>query len=252
MSRISTFFCLSILFLTASSFVFASDAAKAQPIFNVPLKDTVPSITTRGVASTEVVPDLAMISLGVETERPKAADAARDNASTTQAVVAEIKAQGVAAGDIRTVSITLAPVYDETTDSNGRVKRTRRGYLAANVLSVRVRDIAVAGALLGQLLDKGVNKVQEISFDYSQKDSKYEGLRIDAVRDALRKANSYTTGLGIRLGRILLITSEPREVVPVAVRTLGGAPRDAAVAVPIEPGAETLRIEVDVTWELVP
>ncbi|MCL2452172.1 MAG: SIMPL domain-containing protein [Alphaproteobacteria bacterium] len=248
MSRAS--FSISFLFLTASSLAGASGATKAQPVFAVPLKDAVPSITTRGASSAEVVPDLATISLGVETERPKAGDAARDNAAAIQAVVAEIKAQGVEAKDVKTVSITLAPVYDETTDSNGRIKRTRRGYLASNVLSVRVRDVTKAGTLAGQLLDKGVNNVQGISFDYSQKDSKYEGLRVDAVRDAQRKANSYVSGLGIKLGRILLIAPEPREAAPVAMRTLGGAAGDAAMAVPVEPGVETLRMEVEVTWEL--
>ena len=46
-------------------------------------------ITTNGVASTEVVPDIAIISLGVDTERPKAAAAARDNALAVQAIVGE-------------------------------------------------------------------------------------------------------------------------------------------------------------------
>jgi hypothetical protein len=89
---------------------------------------SVPSITTNGVASTEVVPDIATISLGVETERPKAADAARDNALAAQAIVGEIKAQGIEARDIKTLSVTLAPVYDGIQDANGYVtKRTLRG-----------------------------------------------------------------------------------------------------------------------------
>src|ERR1700730_14254683 len=37
-------------------------------------KDTVPTILTHGVASAEVVPDIAIISLGFDTERAKAAD----------------------------------------------------------------------------------------------------------------------------------------------------------------------------------
>ena len=100
-----------------------------------------PSITTNGVASTEVVPDIATISLGVETERPKAADAARDNALAAQAIVGEIKAQGIEARDIKTLSVTLSPVYDEDRDDNGHVtKRTLRGYMAHNSLSVRIRE----------------------------------------------------------------------------------------------------------------
>ncbi len=107
----------------------------AGPTSSVPLKNSVPSITTNGVASTEVVPDIATISLGVDTERPKAADAARDNALAAQAIVGEIKAQGIEARDIKTLSVTLSPVYDEVHDANGYVtKRTLRGYIAQQFL----------------------------------------------------------------------------------------------------------------------
>ena len=106
---------------------------------------SVPIITTNGVASVDVVPDSATISLGVDTERPKAADAARDNARAAEAIVAEIKAAGIDPKDIKTVSITLSPVYDETTNSSGRTKRTLRGYEAHNAVSVRLKDVTKAG-----------------------------------------------------------------------------------------------------------
>ena len=146
----------------------------------VPLKDSVPSITTNGIASTEVVPDLATISLGVDTERPKAAAAARDNALAAQAIVGEIKAQGIEARDIKTLSVTLAPVYDGIQDANGYVtKRTLRGYIASNSLSVRIKEVAKAGVLAGQLMDKGANSFEGIAFDYTQKAAKYDALRGD-------------------------------------------------------------------------
>jgi len=113
---------------------FGTHIVHAQQQLYPSLKDSVPNITTNGVASAEVVPDIATISIGVDTERPNAADSARD----TQAVVGEIKAQGIEAKDIKTLSITLSPVYDESTDANGRIiKRTLRGYSAHNSLSVR-------------------------------------------------------------------------------------------------------------------
>jgi uncharacterized protein len=134
-------------------------------------KDTVPTILTHGVASAEVVPDIAIISLGVDTERPKAADAARDNARAVQAMIAEIKAQGIEAKDIKTLSVTLSPVYDEVhvQNPNGEVtkrtsgppgtavlsllpegatsyvtKKQLRGYIAHNSFGVRIRDIEKA------------------------------------------------------------------------------------------------------------
>jgi uncharacterized protein YggE len=217
----------------------------------LPLNDSVPSIATNGVASTEVVADIATISFGVDTERPNAAAAARDNARIAQAIVGEIKAQGIETKDIETLSVTLAPVYDEVTDANGRVtKRTLRGYIAHNSLSVRVREIEKAGALAGLLMDKGANSFEGIAFDYSQKEAKYDVLRGDAVRDALRKANSYVNGLGLKLGRVLEIATKGGSYEAAAVRMRAAAPLEAAAAVPVEPGVETLRTEVQVTWEL--
>jgi uncharacterized protein len=225
--------------------------AQAQQVLS--LKDSVPSITTNGVASTEVVPDIATISLGVETERPKAADAALDNARTAQAIVGEVKAQGIEAKDIKTLSVTLSPVYDEVRDASGYVtKRTLRGYAARNSLSVRVRDIEKTGILAGQLMDKGANSFEGIEFDYTQKEAKYDSLRGDAVRDALRKANSYVNGLGLKLGRVLEIATQAPYPAPAGMspKMLGAAKRESASAVPIEPGSEVLRTEVQVTWEL--
>lgn len=224
--------------------------AHAQQVLS--LKDSMPSITTNGVASTDAVPDIATISLGVHTERPTAAAAARDNARAAQAIIGEIKAQGIETKDTKTLSVTLAPDYDEVTDANGRTKRTLRGYIAHNSLSVRIRDIEKAGVLAGELLDKGANSFDGIAFDYSQKEAKYNALLGDAVRDALLKANSYANGLGLKLGRVLEIATQLPE--PVAAGFGGmlprGAPR-AAAAIPVEPGVETLRTEVQVTWELV-
>ena len=102
-------------------------------------------------------------------------------------------------------------------------------------------------------MDKGANSLEGIEFDYSQKDAKYDGLRGDAVRDALRKASSYVNGLGIKLGRVLDIATEPPAPVPTGMspRMLGAGPREAAAAaIPVEPGVQTLRTEVQVTWEL--
>jgi uncharacterized protein len=242
-----------LIFIATIPLGIGAQPAMAHAQNFVPLKNSVPTVTTNGVATTEVVPDIAIISLGVDTERPKAAAAARDNALAARAIVGEIKAQGIEARDIKTLSVTLSPAYDEIQDANGRVtKRTLRGYIAHNSLSVRVREIEKAGTLAGQLMDKGANSFEGIEFDYTQKEAKNDALRSDAVRDALRKANSYVNGLGLKLGRVLEIATQVPYPVPAGMssRMLGAAQHEAAAAVPVEPGIETLRTEVQVTWEL--
>jgi uncharacterized protein YggE len=230
------------------------EPAKAQaPRATCALKDAVPSLTTTGVASVDVVPDSATVVLGVVTERPKAADAARENAAAAQAVVAEIKAQGVEAKDIKTRSVALSPVYDEIRDNDGRTtRRALRGYSARNELAVRVRELGKVGDLVARWIDKGANRVDEITFDVEAKDVKYEALRVDAVRDALRKAQSYATGLGLRLGRVLAIAppSSGYTAVHPTVAYARAPASDGSVPVPVEPGVQTLRTEIEVTWEL--
>jgi uncharacterized protein YggE len=214
------------------------------------LKNTVPSITTTGSASVEVEPNIATITLGVVTERPTAAEAASENARAAQALTSEIKAKGIDAKDVRTLAVTLSPVYDETLDANGRlIKRKLRGYSARNDLSIRVRQIASAGALARQLIDKGANSFDGVAFDYEPKEDKYDVLRTAAVRDALRKATSYVGGLGLKLGRVLEISSPSPHAfasAPMAKSVQG----DSAIAIPIEPGVEILRTDVQVSWEL--
>jgi len=131
----STSFRFSLLlarlaFLAAFPLGFGTHIVHAQQQLYPSLKDSVPNITTNGVASAEVVPDIATISIGVDTERPNAADSARD----TQAVVGEIKAQGIEAKDIKTLSITLSPVYDESTDANAV---SSSGPYAVTALTIR-------------------------------------------------------------------------------------------------------------------
>jgi uncharacterized protein YggE len=217
------------------------------------LKEIVPTVQTTGTASVEVQPDIATIRLGVVTERPKAADAARENAQTVQAVVADIKAQGVAAKDIKTQAVALAPVYDEIKDGEGRsTRRVLRGYLARNDLNIRIRQLGKIGDLVGTWIDKGANRLESIDFDIEAKEVQYDALRVEAVRDALRKAQSYASGLGVRLGRIVSIAPPSQGPVtphaPVAFNR--AAASDAAFVVPVEPGVQTLRTEVEVVWEI--
>ncbi len=205
-----------------------------------------------------MVPDLAIISFAVVTERPTATAAAGDNATAAQAVVGEVKAQGIEARDIRTVSVTLSPVYDESRDANGHlVKRTLRAYQARNGFEVRIRAVDKAGALARQLIEKGANNFGGISFEIEHPEPKLRALQSEAMKDALARAQSYTDALGLHLGRVLEIVppgeGTPYPAAPRAKLAMAPAPMPdaAAAAFPIEPGIETLSTSVTVTWELV-
>jgi hypothetical protein len=242
---------LPLVLAFSTGFGLAAMPAQAAPA----LKETVPIITVTGQAQTEIVPDIAIISVAVSTERPTAEAAAAENAGVAQALIEEIKAQGIDAKDIKTVAITLAPVYDEQQDATGRLlKKTLRGYTARNSLAIRIHAVDKAGAIARRLIDKGANEFQGISFDSDHKDAVYDRLRGEALQDALRQAKAYLPAGGPHLGRILEI-SPVNAVSQKYLRYASGAsagPPPAATNIPIEPGTLTLEAQVQVVWELSP
>jgi uncharacterized protein YggE len=217
------------------------------------LKDAVPHITVVGHARMEVVPDLAILSLSVVTERPKADDAAAENARTAQALIADIKAQGIDASDIQTTSVALSPDHEEIGEGVSQTsKQVLRGYIARTSVAVRIHDLATAGTLARRMIDKGANQVDDISFGYEHEDEAYDKLRDAAMRDALRRAKDYLPAAEMYLGRVIEIspvegTAEPRANLAFAAAS---AARTAEAPIPIEPGTLTLQTDVEVTWEL--
>lgn len=235
--------------ILAAILALAPGSAAAQAA----LKDAVPHITVVGHARMEVVPDVAILSLSVVTERPKADDAAAENASTAQALVADIKAQGIAAADIKTTSVTLSPDYEEISEGVSQTtKQVLRGYIARNSLAVRIHDLAAAGALARRMIDKGANQVDDIRFGYEHEDEAYDKLRDAAMRDALRQAKDYLPAADMSLGRVIEISPVEGVAEPRANLAFAAAPaaRPAEAPIPIEPGTLTLQTEVEVTWEL--
>jgi uncharacterized protein YggE len=237
--------------------VMASSAARAQDDEGgtTALDDT-PHITITGTASTEVVPDIAEISLGVSTERPRAADAANETARIAHDIVEAAKAQGVESRDIRTQSVTLTQVFDTVTDSNGRYTgRKPRGFSASNIIVLRVRALDKAGALAQSLIDKGATQFNGISFSVEHPERVMDTLLASAVRDAKRQAEIAVGAAGVKLGRVLLIERpEAKGGGPVfrsrAVPMAMAAP--AAAPMPVEAGTQTLSNEMTVTWAVEP
>jgi uncharacterized protein YggE len=212
----------------------------------------IPFIKVAASKSAEVVPDLAVMHLGVMTEKKTAAEAANENAKAAQRIVDQVKSLGIESRDIQTVSVTVTPVYDEERDPSGRVtKRTLRGYTARNSLEVRIRQVDKAGAIARQLIDKGANYFGGIQFDIADPEQRLGELRIAALQDAARKARSYADALGVKLGRILEIAPQPQAEGPIPARALRSAAEAAPAVIPVEPGVKTLEAHVTVVWALM-
>jgi uncharacterized protein len=232
--------------------VFSLGAAEARAS-EAALKDAIPHLTVTGTAKADVVPDMAVISLGVVTERPQPSDAIDENARAVQAVVDDIKAQGIEARDIKTTQVSLVAVY-ETDEFVRTPKNKLRGYSARNAVEVRIRQIDKAGLFVSQWVSRGANQLLGLHFVIEHPEPVYEKLRGEAVQDAAHHATANLASTGAKLGRIIEIVggSEGQTnpvMAPLAHQALDGASRSAPV--PIEAGTQNLSTSVQITWELV-
>ncbi|MDR7040680.1 uncharacterized protein YggE [Methylobacterium sp. BE186] len=230
--------------------ILAGTLSQAQAQEDQP-RSRLPSMTVTASATREVVPDIAVLRLSISTERPTASAATEETARTSQTVLAEIRAQGLDPRDLKT-AITVSPMYDEERGPQGQtLKRALRGYVARNALTVRLRDIARAGALTRSLIEKGANVLEGIQFEISEDQRRTDELRVQAIKEAARKAKLYAEAAQVRLGRVLAVEPDP-DAQALPLRAAPAVSGGVTAIIPVEPGVEQVTARVSVTWEITP
>lgn len=197
------------------------------------------TIVVSGTGRVSVAPDIALLMLGVESQAPTLAEATADAARRMSAVVARIKALGIADADIATVAYSVDP-RTAPPDPVRRDPPRIVGYHVSNLAQVTVRKLADAGPILDAAVAAGANAVRGIRFTLADSSTAQAQARKNAVADALAKARELAAAAGVTLGPVLTIreggASPPTTMRAMALRTES----------PIEPG----QLEVAVTIEL--
>jgi uncharacterized protein len=196
-------------------------------------------ITVTGTHVARVAPDAAEWSFGVRARGATARGALRAAAGRSRAVVAALRAAGVARADVQTESVSLYPHLDEGT---GEVD----GFQAASSVRVVVRSLGRVGAVVDAATRAGANEVFGPHLTTSNRETVYRQALERAYDDARVKAEALARTTGLSLGR------------PVAVvEGAGPGGRDyavmggteaAALDVEVEPGVNEVSASVTVTF----
>ncbi|MET9433888.1 SIMPL domain-containing protein [Streptomyces sp. NPDC006551] len=201
------------------------------------------TLTVTGAGRAAAAPDLVVLSVGVEVTRKTAKEAMSAQRSAAEALLAALREQAVAAGDIRTDSLSLSTVYGQS--DGGETEVT--GYQAGQSFSVKVRDIDRAGRVIGAVTDAtgDAGRVNGVAFDVADRSALRAQAREAAHRDAYEKASQHARLSGLRLGRLVSLT-EDDATRPGAVP---GVPADAQ-QVPLAPGEIEEQVTVTAVYEL--
>lgn len=203
------------------------------------------TVNVSGGGQVSAQPDIAVVTLGVQTEAEEAASALTDNSQQMQALVDVLKDEGVAAEDIQTQVVRLRPRYEEEPRAEGQ--RELIGYTATHVVEVRIRDLDTVGEILDTAIQAGGNRIEGIRFEVSDPTVYLDQAREAAWNDARHKAEQLADLAGAELGEVLTISESGRGPQPIVERPMAV---EAAAAVPIEPGSQSIQVDLQVTWYL--
>ena len=199
------------------------------------------TIVTNGQATVKRPPDVAFITLAVESRAKNPRDAQRQNADAMALVQKQLDGLNVARDARRTLGLWLQQQYDNV---NGR--QIPRDFVAHNSLEVRIEDVARVGEIADAVVQGGVTSLNGIQFDLKDRSgAEREAVRL-AVGDARGRAEAAAAGAGRTLDRILKI-EESRPDMIVQTQRLAFSAAESLARTAVDPGLIDIRASVVLT-----
>lgn len=227
-----TVLCFVTLALVAGSIIPAS-AQTAEP----------GKLQVTGSAVVLGNPDIAHITLGVETESTSAQEAAGENAEQMAAIIAALKELGLTDQALATSGYNIYST-SQVLNRGTAEERTVTLYRVQNRLTITTRDLDQVGEIVDRAVRAGANQVQGISFDVEDKQAlQLEALK-KAVQQARGKAQAMAEAAEVELGPLTLLTESYSSYAPMV--TAMAYRLDAAASTPIAPG----EVEISATVQL--
>lgn len=207
-----------------------------------------PTIAVTGEGRTFVAPDIAEISLGIQTGRQSSAtEAMRRLSDGMNKVTDAVKKSGIEDKDIRTENFYLNPVYDWT--DKGQIPR---GFEASQSLRVKIRDLDKVSEVLTAATNAGANQAGSVTFTVDEPEEKRSEAREEAIEQAKEKAQKLAADLGMRLGKIKGFDEGGSYGGPVPMMRMdaGMAGGGGGAPLPVPTGEQEVVVQVTLTYEL--
>ena len=207
------------------------------------------TIQVNGHGEVRVVPDMAVVTMGVVTSAPDSKSALAANTKAMSNLMAQLKAANVADKDIQTSNFAVQPQMDYS-QKDGKAPKVL-GYEVSNTVTVSLRKVESIGDVLDKVVAAGSNQINGISFTVVDPQAATDEARKAAMADAQRKATLLSTAGGVKLGPITSITEggaiQPQPVIMMRSRAMAA---DAASPVPVAQGEQVISADVNVVWAL--
>lgn len=207
-------------------------------------------IWVSGEGKVTAVPDIAILSVGIEVQEQSVAQAQAEATVAMDSVMAALKDNGVAEKDIQTqyFNIRRDTRWDELRD-----EEVVTGYRVSNMVTAKIRDVEQAGIVIDAVALAGGDyaRINGISFTIDDPTPYYDLAREEAMADARNKAEKLASLADVRLGKPTYISEGsvyvPRSYPQAAYdEVYAGAPTTA-----ISPGEMEISLSVQVAYRIL-
>jgi uncharacterized protein YggE len=240
-----------LFFLSLALFIVAmpyAAIAQSQYMLNRNL------VFAEGTADVTGQNDSARISLSVQSEAREMEEAAADNVTKTEAVLQAVKALRFKDLKVKTRNYSVTPQKDFKAKPP-----VTKGYEVRNEIEITTEGFAPkelsdqVSKVIETSLKNGANTVNNIQFYVKDKQMlEKQGLSL-ATKEAMAQAQILASAAGVKLGRIVSISTQPIAV-PIRAemfRSAGVAAQDASMKPPIESGESKIYFHVSVVYEIM-
>ena len=212
--------------------------------------DAIPQISVVGRGEIKVSPDRATIQISVQTRAATAATAAAENATKQQSVLSALKALGLTDDQLSTINYN---VYPEQRYEQGK-EPVIVAYNVTNTILVDVRKLSQVGPVIDAALAHGANMIASLQFYASNTEAARRSAIASAIEKARADAEAAAHAAHGTLGSLLELSvgsySPPPPRPMMMARAVAGGTAQADT--PINPGDETLSVEVSTRWRFLP
>jgi uncharacterized protein YggE len=165
---------------------------------NTPTIIIQPTIDVMGVGIVKVTPDEVTIKVQVEHKGQNPKELKQKNDFIINDVLAFIKSMNIADKQVQTEYVRLNKNYDYQTKTYN--------FSANQSVSIHLKNLELYESLMNGLMERGINRIDGISFSASTINDLKSQARIKAMQNAKMKAEEYTKVLNQSIGKAILIT----------------------------------------------
>ncbi len=210
-------------------------------------------IWVSGEGKVAAVPDIAIITLGIQSQEITVAEAMSKASAAMDEVMKALKDAGVAEKDIQTQYFSIQQL---TRWDDSKQQSVVTGYMVTNTVTAKVRGgVDKAGSVIDAVATAGgdLTRINNIGLDIDDPSGYLEQARELAVKDAKAKAEKLASVAGVKLGNATYITETtytPGPIYRANYDVKGESASGVSVPTQISAGEQEVTVNVQIAYTI--